>query len=227
MDVFVSIGSGLSAEQETFVQAIETRLRAEGLAPHTLNRNEWSTLAPLDAVDELMGRCCGVVIIGLERYRFSDGIERHGSDLQHQTGSVRLATPWNQIEAALAYSKRLPLLVIVDEQLKADGLLEPGHNWHVARVPVRAESLQTLSFNGLLKDWQSRMRATAVTAPKGAPLDPATSSLSAILGALRPAEFWALLGAIAVLLAGAFGLGVKFGPLLDKPEVQQTVGKSK
>lgn len=228
----MSVGSGLSAEQETFVQAIEARLRAEGFTPHTLDRNEWSTLAPLHAVEELMGRCRGAVIIGLERYRFPKGVERRGSALQRETGPVCLPTSWNQIEAALAHSKRLPLLVVIDEQLKADGLLEPGHDWYVARVALQADALQTASFNGLLKDWGSRIAAASGSAAtesltKSSPLDPTKTSIGALISALRPAEFWALLAAIAVVLAGSFGLGVKFGPVLDKATAQQASGKSK
>src|ERR1700712_1756430 len=107
MDVFVSVGTGLSSAQEAFVVAVERRLVAEGMTPHTLERNEWSTLAPLDAVDEVMDRCSGAVILGLERYCFAKGVERRGAAREKALKNIALATPWNQIEATLAYSKGL------------------------------------------------------------------------------------------------------------------------
>jgi hypothetical protein len=38
--------------------------------------------------------------------------------------SVKICTPWNHIEASLGYARRLPLLVIVQEGVRADGFLE-------------------------------------------------------------------------------------------------------
>lgn len=219
MHIFVSVGSGLNAEQEAFVDAVEARLRADGFVPHTLDRNEWSTLAPLDAVNELMGRCQGAVILALERYHFPGGVERRGSPRETGLDEVNFATSWNQIEAALAYSKRLPLLVIVDEGLRADGLLEPGHGWYVTRLPLHLGALQTAHFNGLMRDWTGRVTANARIEPTtpSPVLEPSKASIATLAGALRPAELYALLAAVAVILVGAFTLGVKLGPSLDPP----------
>lgn len=228
MDIFVSVGSGLNPAQEAFVKAVEERLRADGLVPHTLDRNEWSTLAPLDAVNELMGRCQGAVILALERYHFSDGVERRGSARQQSLREVKFATAWNQIEAALAYSKQLPLLVIVDEDLKSDGLLEPGHGWYVTPLPLDVAALQTAHFNGLMKDWRGRLAANARAQPTTATqpiLEPSKASIATLAGALRPAELYALLAAFAAILLGAFTIGVKFGPVLDPPPPAKTSTK--
>jgi len=54
MDVFVSVGTGLSPNQEGFIEALEARLRAVGLTPCTIGRNTFSADAPLRAVTDLM-----------------------------------------------------------------------------------------------------------------------------------------------------------------------------
>ena len=136
MDVFVSVATGLSAKQEEFVSAIEARLRAIGLAPCTIGRNTFSSDAPLRAVTDLMDRCAGAVVIALERYRFLEGLERPGTATEKALSGTSLPTAWNQIEAAMAYSRGLPLLVIVDEQLRCDGLLEKGNDWYVQGLKV-------------------------------------------------------------------------------------------
>jgi len=233
VDVFVSIGSKLNPKQEAFVVAVENRLRTEGLTPHTLNRNSWSTAAPLAAVNELMDRCDGAVVLGLERLYFpSGGVERRGSTAKADLKDpVILATSWNHIEATVAHTRGLPLFVIVDENLRADGLLEPGNDWNVAPLKIDASALNSDMFRELLRDWKQKVvkrkadlaaaaaaqaaSAAAATTPV-APLEPSKLSTIQLLGALRLAEVWALLGAIVVMLAAAFGAGVKLAPLLDK-----------
>lgn len=63
LNVFLSVGSGSvgNSEQETFVQAIENRLRSEGPTPCTLGRNHSSSEAPLRLLQNecIVLRNCG------------------------------------------------------------------------------------------------------------------------------------------------------------------------
>jgi hypothetical protein len=222
MDVFVSVGTGLSPSQEAFVSAVEAKLRAEGFIPHTLNRNDWSTLAPLKAVIELMGRCRGAVILGLERYRFPSGTERWEATEQKKLGRIAFATTWNQIEAAIAYLRGLPLLVVADENVKQDGLLEPGNDWFVASMKIEPDALHSDMFAGLLRDWCARVRAgAAAVSPAAGPEEISKLSMREFVARLRVGEAWIAVGIAAGILGsavtGAFTLGVKLAPLFDKP----------
>jgi hypothetical protein len=53
LNVFVSVGGTATEQQEAFVRAVEDRLRSEGLVPHTVGRNTFSSDAPLKTVTEL------------------------------------------------------------------------------------------------------------------------------------------------------------------------------
>lgn len=53
LNVFVSVGGTATEQQQAFVRAVEDRLRSEGLVPHTVGRNTFSSDAPLKAVTEL------------------------------------------------------------------------------------------------------------------------------------------------------------------------------
>lgn len=207
-DVFVSVGTGLSPSQETFVVAVEERLRAIGLNPRTIGRNTFSADAPLHAISDLMDECRGAVVIALERFRFPSGEERPESAKQRQLADVRMPTSWNQIEAAMAYSRGLPLLVIVDEGVRADGLLEKGNDWYVQDLPVDANALNTTAFTGILESWSSRLdSAPNPKASKPQAPDPASMSVGQLLAALKPAQLWASLGALVAALGVAFALG--------------------
>ncbi|GAA4267756.1 hypothetical protein [Frondihabitans peucedani] len=208
MNVFVSVGSGLSTQQNQVVEALEDQLRRMGLTPHTVNRNDdFRASAPLDAVTEMMDSCAGVVVVALERFYFARGLERPGSDEQQELRSVRLPTPWNQIEAAMGHSRGLPVLVIIDKRVRKDGLLTMSNNWYVHEIDVETESFSTAQSIGILRDWHKKLevrKPARVT-------NPATLTLRDLFVGLKPAQLWTLGGAIVVVLSAAFSVGRFFG----------------
>lgn len=208
MDVFVSVGSGLNSHQEAFVAAVEERLRAIGVTPRTIGRNTFSADAPLKSVTALMDSCVGAVVIALERFYFPAGVERRDSDQQGDLDATSMPTSWNQIEAAMAYGRGLPLLVIVDDRIRADGLLEKGNDWFVQAVPLDELALTTPAFLGILESWRSRLpdRSPGTSAKFRIP-DPGALSVGQILAALKPGQLWAAIVATAAILGVAFTLG--------------------
>ena len=211
MNVFVSVGSTSSVEQEEFVRAVEDRLRAEGLVPQTVGRNVFTADSPFSAVTKLMDNCAGVVVIALERLYIEVGSEKRGGSSQAAIGEVKVATPWNQIEATMGYVRKLPLLMLVEEGVRADGLLEKGFDWYVQTVTLNAGSLNTSTFNGVLASWRHKMSTPPAKVAQAVPL-PNEMTVAQLIGALKPAQLWSCLGALAVALAGAFALGGKLFP---------------
>jgi len=212
--IFVSVGSTATAAQEAFVRAVEERLRAEGLVPHTVGRNSFSSESPFRAVTELLDRCAGVVVIALERLHIDHGAEKRGGAQEAALADVKLATPWNQIEAALAYSRGYPLLVLVEDGVRTDGLLETGFDWYVQSVRLDPAALATPVFNGVLSSWKAKLKPPmprAALAPASVAANPGERSVAQLLGELKPAQLWSVLIAAATLVGGAFALGAKLG----------------
>lgn len=210
MDVFVSVGTGLSSDQEAFVSAVEQRLIAIGLTPRTIGRNTFSADAPLHAVSDLMDKCVGAVVIALERFHFPSGEERRGTDRQSTLSDVRMPTAWNQIEAAMAYQRGIPLLVIVDPSLRQDGLLERGNDWFVQELSVEPSSLNAPAFSGILESWRSRLvQEEKKPAESSKRFDPSAMSIGQLIAALKPAQAWATLVALLAAVGAAFALGAK------------------
>jgi hypothetical protein len=146
------------------------------------------------------------VVIALERSYFSKGVERRGGPKQADLEDIRLATPWNQIEAALAYSYGHPLLVIVEKGLKTEGLLEKGNDWYVQSIAPDPSSLNGNEFNGVLSDWKTKLKATPADSFKSA-RPPEDFTIGEILKGLRPASFWRLTIGAFTALSAAFALG--------------------
>ena len=209
MKVFLSVGSTANEEQEAFVSAIEERLRADGLEPQTLGRNSFTADAPLKGVRALMDQCDGVMVVALERYFYPDGLERRGSEKEKHLKEVLNSTAWNQIEASMGYTKNLPLMVVVGDGVRSEGLLEEGYDWYVQRVKPVPESLSTPEFNGILASWKEKIKTHKSTAPA---IDGADLTIGQIISGLKPAQLWSILVAAAASLAVAFAIGTRFPP---------------
>ncbi|MDR0368756.1 MAG: hypothetical protein LBH82_06415 [Bacteroidales bacterium] len=159
--------------------------------------------SPLKTINELMNNCCGAVIIALERTYFPEGIEKRGSPKETMLKETKYPTPWNQIESAMAYTKGLPIMVIVEENLKSEGLLEKGFDWYVLSLKPVKESLLAPNFNGVLSSWKEKVEHYK---KKKNEIDP-DLTIGDIVRNLKMSHLWSVLAALATLLAGAFALG--------------------
>ena len=173
--VFVSVGRTSTTRQEEFVSGIERYMLDHGLLPQALGRNYWSSQQPLKAIVELMNQCAGVAIIAFERLRIMEAFDRRGSEGEKKLVDFALPTVWNQVEAAMAYMRGLPLLVIVEDELKQEGLLEAGYDWYVQRLPADPQAIADREFRGIFDDWRSRVEAySAASARTPAPVEKQT-----------------------------------------------------
>jgi hypothetical protein len=213
LNIFVSVGGTATNEQESFVRAVEDRLRSEGLIPHTVGRNTFSADAPLKTVTELMDECSGMVVVAFERYYFPSGLEKRGGAKEVVLSEVRLPTAWNQVEAGMAYSRGLPLLVIVEAGLKSEALLQRGYDWYVQWVRLEGAALTSLEFNSVLASWKQKVMQRALARQQRQdqllPNPPSQMTVGELISGLKPAQLWSVLAALAALIAGAFALGAK------------------
>jgi hypothetical protein len=201
------VGRTANEQQEEFVRAVEERLRREGIVPHTVGRNTFSADAPLKTSTQLMDKCRGTIVIALERLHFPAGTERRGGPKEASLTDTKLATPWNQIEAAMAYSRGLPLLVIVESGIRSEGLLERGFDWYVQSMKVDPLALTTIEFNSILASWKQKMLESPKNErPSKAPAD---LTIVELVGSLKPGQLWSMLGTLAAVIGGAFTLGAK------------------
>ncbi len=214
-DIFLSVGGIANDEQEAFVQAVESRLRSEGLTPNTVGRNTFSVDAPLKTVEKLMERCVGTVVLALERTYFPNGVEKRGGDNEKAISDIAIPTPWNHIEAAMAYTRGMPLLVIVQEGLRDEGLLEHGYDWYVQNTPLDKAYLNSTQFNGVLSSWKEKIETnpqSLIEVSTNALSDPSKMTIGQIVGILKPSHLWSVIVALCAALVAAFSLGAQLFP---------------
>jgi hypothetical protein len=153
VNVFLSVGRTSSPAQETFVASVERYMTTRGLRSRTVGRNEFTHKQPLKLVDDLMNRCAGALVIALERIFIETAIDRRGSTNAQQIRGTALPTPWNQIEAAFGYDKKLPLLVIKEDCVREEGLLEGRYDWYVHSTSLDLNFLASAEFEGTFESW--------------------------------------------------------------------------
>ncbi|SEO73128.1 hypothetical protein SAMN05192574_111161 [Mucilaginibacter gossypiicola] len=212
--VFISVGGTSTPQQEDFVKSIEDRLRSENLIPNTIGRNTFSSDSPLKSIKSLMDECSGILVIALERTYFESGIEKRGSVNEVTLSATKFATPWNQIESAIAYAKNLPILVIVEDGIRAEGLLEKGNDWYVMTAKLNQSSLSTVEFNGVLASWKNKVEALNIgkndAAAQKKKVVPDELTIGDLVSNMKPAQLWGVLGAIIALMAAIFVIGQHF-----------------
>jgi hypothetical protein len=212
--IYISVGSASTPEQAQASDAIFRSLEAAGLAPRQMEKNEWTAEQPLRGIRRVIEQCHGIVVIAFERYRFAAGTERQKDGGTKPLTDVRMTTVWNQIEAAMGYTKGIPLLVIAENGLFEDGLLEGRYDWKVYWTDFTADQLRCDRFIGYLESWKQLVleRLAAAESIKSNPeIDPSKMSLMQLCGRLTVPQIWAavcaLFGAFAAMAAVAFRAG--------------------
>lgn len=142
IDVFISVGRNSKPEHEKFISEIEQFLRNNGINPRAVGRTDFSSIQPLKFIEKVMNECSGTVVIAFERIHIDQGFEKRSTNAEKPLSNVNITTVWNQIEPAMAYVLGHPLLVIVENGIRSEGLLEVGYDWYVQWVDIEASALK-------------------------------------------------------------------------------------
>ena len=122
-----------------------------GLIPRTLGSSDYPSKAPLDEVIEIMDECKGAIILGYPQLSISEGQIKD----QKIESKLLLPTEWNHIEAALAYSKGIPLIVLRHKGVSR-GVFDRGvMNAFVHEVDFKSPAwCMDTALNGAIQKWK-------------------------------------------------------------------------
>jgi hypothetical protein len=76
------------------------------------------------AIREAMLLCNGAVIVGLARRFAPVTVDRFNSPKKVVQNRVFTSTPWNHLEAGMAYQLDLPLLILKEKAILPEGILD-------------------------------------------------------------------------------------------------------
>lgn len=120
-NIFLSRPTWIDTKYEQGLDGFIKFLKAQNFTPRTLGTTDYPTSSPLDEVIALMKKCDGAIILGYPQIIAETGVIKNKSI----EAPVTLGTEWNHIEASLAYSLNLPLLVIHDSSVSR-GIFDRG-----------------------------------------------------------------------------------------------------
>ena len=218
--IFISKGSAATQEQRAFVDAILEVLDTVAISARIMGENEWSHEQPLKAIKKIMKECDGAVIIAFTRTQFEEGVELK-KDQTVPISNINLPTTWNHIEASMAYSFELPLLVVAENSLKSEGLIEDGYDWRVYWTDLDPEVVKSDSFKGFLQSWKGAVEQKKLSTPNP-DLDLSKVGLGKLLSMISLPQLWSLIGVLATVIAlvagGSYKLGTGKWPWQEEPK---------
>lgn len=173
--VFLSYPRPHLKEQAQFMDKLARYLRDRGLEPRTLGVTDYDMDTPLKAIRRLMLESNGVITIALRRTKVNDAVSRAGANLEDAKESpvkdCWLTSPYCQIEPAMAYQLGLPLLILRERGVVAEGLLQHGvvglFMPEVDMSNSAREYFNSHEWKDIIGKWEGQVRA--VVSSKGSP----------------------------------------------------------
>lgn len=163
--VFMSFPTPHMEAQARFVDDVSAYLSGRGLDPRTVGVSDYDMDSPLAGIRRLMIQSCGLLTIAFGRSYAPTLHIRYESDrpaAQYaRENEVWLTSPWSHIEPAMAYQLGLPIVVVREKGVRAEGMLERGvSGLYLPEVDLKAHD--TLKRNpellALLNQWEGRVR---------------------------------------------------------------------
>ncbi len=127
--VFLSYPKPCFTALQRFVDRVSEYLDRRGIAPSTLGVTDYAMDAPLRAIRRLMIESNGLITLAFRRTFIKEGTSNNGnieSRIAIPIDESEIASPWAQIEPAMAYQLGLPVLILREKNVLDDGLLEQG-----------------------------------------------------------------------------------------------------
>lgn len=152
--IFVSKPNGLNETQEQFWKRLESELQKRGLKIRSIGYSDYSFKTPLQKVREVMRECDGTIILGLRQKHIKKGNKRDGSPIS----DLHLPTPWNNLEAGMAYMLNLPMLVIAESGVTKEGIFDAkSSDRYIMESELGTEWLDSDEFLQPLNEWQEEV----------------------------------------------------------------------
>ena len=157
-NIFISRPTIISTKYESPYSDFEEFLTKKGIKSRRLGRGDYSRKAPLVAVMELIEDCKGAIVLGYPQYEIHTTSKKADDVLDESC--LLFPTPWNQIEAVLAYKKKIPVLVIAQNRV-GGGIFDDGVTGEfVLRADLSKPNwYKEDEFSGIFNEWYKEVNA--------------------------------------------------------------------
>ncbi|UFW51094.1 MULTISPECIES: hypothetical protein [Bradyrhizobium] len=161
--IFLSYPKPHKNVQAKFIEAIKAHLVAQGLSPQTMTRSNYDMDAPLAGIRRLMIGCCGLLGVAFRRSYSEHFAIRDGADIQSISTELKqkvwLTSPYMQIEPAMAYQLGIPILLMKEKGVLAEGVIEQGVTGQYLPEFDPENVTEPFDWSNAMNQWIGRVRA--------------------------------------------------------------------
>ncbi len=157
MNIFISRPTSLPKAFEAAYTEFHAFLKEEGIVPRRLGSTDTPYGSPLQGVIDLMGECQGAIILGYPQIEMFQHVRR--STIIKVDPAMMFPTPWNQIEGALAYGAKVPVLVVAHPEVHG-GIFDHGvtGNYVLSLDLSTLRWHEALAFQQVYSQWKKLLQ---------------------------------------------------------------------
>ena len=129
ISVFLSYPKPYLKVQRDFIDSVIEYLLSRGLEPRTLGVTDYDMEEPLIAIRRVMMESNGLLTVAFRRGYIENGQGKPDSDIgesYYDLSNRWITSPYCQIEPAMAFQLGIPILILRESGVIADGILEKG-----------------------------------------------------------------------------------------------------
>lgn len=159
--VFLSYPKPYNDDQKRYIRELREYLVTRGYEPRTLGVTDYDMDAPLKAIRRLMLESNGLITIAFRRTFIEKGCGKPQTGDSYSIDGSWLTSPYSHIEPAMAFQIGLPVLILRESGVIADGILEQGvlgtymPEFNLETSPV--DYLKSPEWNQLIRQWETQV----------------------------------------------------------------------
>lgn len=156
--VFFSLASPHNDTQQQYINELSAYFLANGIKLETLKG--WDDNDPLIPITKEMKNSSGCLVLALERMFVQKGVNKRGSGQAGEIKDKAYTSSWLQIEAALARSFELPIIILKEESLENEGLIHNDkQEWGIVRInPDNIAEIQAYPIKNFILNWINEVK---------------------------------------------------------------------
>lgn len=132
--IFLSRPNPFTNKQMNFLNSLEQFINTQNMRGVTLKAKDYNPYESLSCINELIKRCYGIIIVALGQSYVNNGASKKGAihstqlfdSEEKRIDNQWITSPFCHIEGAIAFSNKIPLLIIEQENIKIEGVLKQG-----------------------------------------------------------------------------------------------------
>lgn len=167
IQIFLSRPNPFTNEQAYFLKLLEQNINKVKMTNITLEAKDYNPHESLTCLLEMIKRCYGMIIIAFGQYYIEIGTSKKGAitsrnffeSYENTLEQLWVTSPFCQIEGAIAFGNRLPILILEQYNVKAEGILkEGGHAIHAPKFSLENYTkietyFKSLNFLHKFNEW--------------------------------------------------------------------------